>query len=75
MKEPKEKALELIEKFVEPARKYKLKRPLFSERRQALEAAIICVDQVIEVIPMYTGNLNPKWKYWNEVKNHLNQNK
>ena len=30
------------------------------------------VDNIIEVIPMYTGNLNPKWKYWNDIRNELN---
>lgn len=30
--------------------------------------AIEQVEQILEVIPMYTGNLNPKWKKWNDIK-------
>ena len=30
--------------------------------------AIEQVEQMLEVIPMYTGNLNPKWKKWSDIK-------
>jgi len=33
--------------------------------------AIICIEQMISITPMYTGNLNPKWKYLNEVKTEI----
>ncbi len=29
------------------------------------------VDTMIESQPMYTGELNPHWKYWNDVKQEL----
>ena len=30
--------------------------------------AIEQVDRMLEEIPMYTGNLNPKWKKWSDIK-------
>lgn len=34
----------------------------------AKQCALICVDEIIKVIPMYTGNLNPYWLYWQSVR-------
>jgi hypothetical protein len=34
--------------------------------------SIFHVDEILSVIPMYIGNLNPKWKFWNDVKLCLN---
>ncbi|QQO97008.1 hypothetical protein Nekkels1_1 [Cellulophaga phage Nekkels_1] len=31
------------------------------------------LKELIEEIPMYQGNLNPKWKYWNDVIGELNE--
>lgn len=39
--------------------------------RQAKKCALICVEETIAEIPMYTGNLNPKWSFWNDVKQEL----
>lgn len=33
---------------------------------------LIVVDEVLAEIPMYTGELNPKWVYWAEVKSFIN---
>ena len=38
---------------------------------QAKKCALITVNEILAAIPMYTGNLNPKWKFWNEVKLEL----
>ena len=76
---PKEKANELIDKFMLYSVKkteisketmqyefsYKIKREL------AIECAIVAVDEILKAIPMYTGNLNPTWKFYNEVKQQL----
>lgn len=35
---------------------------------EAKQCALIAVDEILKVIPMYTGNLNPKWKFWDEVR-------
>lgn len=40
--------------------------------KEAIECAKITVDEIIENTPMYLGNLNPKWSFWQEVKNELN---
>lgn len=31
------------------------------------ELAVDCVLLIRSQIPMYTGNLNPKWEYWTDV--------
>lgn len=30
--------------------------------------AVEQVDQILEVIPMYKGNLNPDWEKWSGIK-------
>lgn len=61
---PKEKAEELIDKFTWHP------RSVISMSR-AKQSAIICVDEIIAETAMYTGNLNPKWEFWNEVKKEI----
>lgn len=39
----------------------------------AIAQSIICVDEVLSVIPMYKGDLNPDWKFWNDVKSELKE--
>ena len=38
---------------------------------QARKCALITVNEILANTPMYTGNLNPKWSFWNEVKIEL----
>lgn len=38
---------------------------------QARKCALITVNEILADIPMYTGNLNPKWSFWNEVRLEL----
>lgn len=33
--------------------------------------AVKVAKEVIKVIPMYTGNLNPKWKFWSKVQGSI----
>jgi len=33
--------------------------------------AIICVEEMLKIIPKYTGNLNPTWKEWDEIRKEL----
>ncbi|MFV9549644.1 hypothetical protein [Algibacter sp. PT7-4] len=35
--------------------------------------AIEQVDTILGEIPMYTGNLNPKWKKWSDIKAEIEQ--
>ena len=58
---PKEKALELVDKF-EHAKKYANSSNAMS-RELAKECALVAVD---EILVGYMGN--PKVKYWTEVK-------
>lgn len=70
---PKDKAKELIRRF-----RYGLDemKPLNKnsphvDQLLAEKCAIIATEEVLKAIPMYTGNLNPKWKYWNDVKEEI----
>lgn len=66
---PEEKAQQLIMKFVvltwTDAHGW---QPDYVETKRICQ--LVC-DEVLGAIPMYTGNLNPKWKYWNEVKQSI----
>lgn len=64
MIEPKEKASELVDKFIHLT-------PLKEWNAYAKLCAKIAANEVLEATPMYTGNLNPKWKYWDEVKQEI----
>ena len=37
--------------------------------------ALITVNEILVNTPMYTGNLNPKWSFWNEVRIRINKRK
>lgn len=38
---------------------------------QSLQCAIIVVDEILVLTPRYSGNINPIWQFWNEVKGKL----
>ena len=42
---------------------------------KAIEFAIFTCMEVRNVIPMYTGNLNPKWELWENVRLELQKRK
>ena len=46
-----EAASDLIDSFIPTIRKYKTEKPLFSERRMALEVAIVCTEKMAMVAP------------------------
>ena len=74
---PKEKANELIEKFKPNVYCYYGSGMLSNTYDDdtavyySKQCAIIAVDEILKAIPMYTGNLNQTWKYYNEVKTEL----
>lgn len=37
----------------------------------ARQCAIVCVEKLILNTDMYFGNINPKWSFWEEVKQEL----
>jgi hypothetical protein len=60
---PRDKALDL---------QHRMKDCLYSDGLfDAKQCALVCIKEILQVIPMYIGNLNPTWKYWNEVKEEL----
>lgn len=68
-----EKAQELLEQFSGYTHGYigssMLTNTHFEEAHviRTKELAEISVRLVLSVIPMYTGELNPQWQYWNDV--------
>lgn len=42
-----------------------------SQTRKAKISALYCVKQIMKEIPMYTGNLNPKWEFYNTVRQEI----
>ncbi len=65
---PKEKARELINKFWNEATyENEEHKPNYTSK----QCALICVDEILEVTPMYKGLLNHKWIYWNNVKQEI----
>lgn len=65
---PKLKAEQLVEKYekIELLKNYD-----GMYRELAIECAKIAVDEIIVNTDMYVGNLNPKWSFWQEVKQEL----
>jgi len=66
---PREKAHELLKKYINEI-------PIDSTDINAFtdvckQCATICVDEMLKFTPMYTGNINPKWSYLNEVKQEI----
>lgn len=37
----------------------------------AKKCALVCVNEIMKEVPMYTGELNPRWKYWSDVKEEI----
>ena len=37
----------------------------------AKQCALIAVEEILKAVPMYTGNLNPTWEFWNQVKTEI----
>jgi len=76
---PKEKALNIIELFWTEAKDYTLKEPSMS-KEQAIQCALIAVDEILEINKLANENLNYKEyfndctdfkSYWQEVKQEI----
>lgn len=33
--------------------------------------ALAAVEEILNALPMYTGNINPTWKFYDEVKEEI----
>lgn len=65
---PRQRAQELVIKFgtpIDTLHSY----PMGNETSK--QCALICVDEILCVIPMYTGDLNCRWTYWQQVKQEI----
>jgi len=75
---PSEKAIELLAKFKKTT-SYKYQEyaganySIFEHDTDTIkECCLLTVEEVLKAIPMYTGNLNPTWKFWSDVRDCLN---
>lgn len=68
--EARKRAKELLDKlqYIHAVGHYQGKCKYSNENKSA---ALIVIDEVLKVIPMYTGELNPVWMLYNEMKNQL----
>ena len=63
-----------IEKAANLIIKFSVQLPYYTKKdnmRKSTICALICVEETLQATLMYTGNLNPTWKYWNDVKEEL----
>lgn len=69
---PKEEADELYYNYHQLLRQMRFQAETMKQfNLAAKECALSCVDKILKAIPMYNGNLNPKWKHYKEVKTEL----
>lgn len=59
---PQDKAKELVEKFGGKHVEFE---------KLSIQCALICVDEILSSVPMYTGGLNPMYRFYQEVKQEL----
>ncbi len=77
MKTPKEEAKEEAQILIESFETLNFQHAVDTDEDYGMsyeyhkKCALFCVKKMKDVIPMYTGNLNPVWKYWEEVRKEL----
>ena len=75
--EVQDKINELVEKFSQHVNPYIGSGMLSNSHDgnailwQSRKCALIAANEILENTQMYTGNLNPKWEFWNDVKFEL----
>jgi len=68
MNKAEEKAKELIEGFGDEIDSYGEYMNSRTHLAISKQCALICVDEMLKEIPMYIGELNPQWNFWQEDK-------
>ena len=67
---PKEKALELVQRFTKIESFHIHERVVFMPLPEAKQCALIAVDEIIEANP-YKLSLEGKFNFWAEVKQEI----
>jgi hypothetical protein len=68
---PKEKAQELVDKFIEFTQDWDARDGYINDEFRAKECALIAVDEIIRI---ETHHVHHKWvEYWEQVKHELNK--
>jgi len=70
--QPKEKAKQLVNKIYQPMGHLGCSKSSDEMWNWAKERVKEQLKELIAEIPMYQGDLNPKWMYWNGVLGELN---
>lgn len=73
METPKEKAQSLVEKFKAVRVFEDITGGFPLDDTEAVNCAKIAVEEILNDIPDYLGNINPKRFYWEEVLYELNK--
>lgn len=70
---PKQKAKELVEKFIEPTKVPNIKMIWVEDLDAAKQCALILVDEVLDVIDWdyYEGSAGTELNWWKEVKKEI----
>jgi hypothetical protein len=69
----KEQAKELVNSIYQPLGYLNCQVSSETMWQYAKDRAKEQLDLMLDEIPMYTGSLNPKWKYWDDVRKELKQ--
>lgn len=67
---PHVKAKLLVDMFFQIAPRYKFGSGE-DDYSDAKKYATICAVEIIASIPMYKGELNPDWEFWQQVKSEI----
>jgi hypothetical protein len=74
MNNPKEKADELVKKFIAPTKVYHEHLGWVNYLDSAKECALIAVDEILDsVIIIDLTTAENQFKYWQEVQNEINK--
>jgi hypothetical protein len=68
---PKEKAKELVDKFIFIDNGEKFQIISIADEKRAIQCALIAVDEMTKYIPNIYHNDMVKEKYWQEVKQEI----
>lgn len=62
---------ELINKFYQPLGLLRCAVPSDELWKYAVSRALEVCGMMLEEQPMYTGNLNPRWKKWDDLRKEV----
>ena len=64
-------AKQLVNKFYQPLGELQCRVSSDAMWSYAKQRALEVADMMIADLPMYVGELNPKWKMWTEIRSEI----